>query len=77
MPKLWVFRRVPELNERTGWLTVADEALAERLVKEDKASRRFEPLKRRDLPGHAVTPTDKGEAEAQPARKARKGKSSE
>lgn len=76
MPKLWVFRRVPELNNRTGWLTVADEALAERLVKEDKASRRFELSKRRELPGHAVTPTDKV-ADEPPPKKGRKGKATE
>lgn len=77
MPKLWVFRRVPELNDRTGWLTVSDEALAERLVKEDKASRRFEPRKRRELPPHAVTPTDTRAPEPAPAKRGRKGKSTE
>lgn len=78
MPKLWVFRRVPELNNRTGWLTVADDALADRLVKEDKATRRVDPRKRRELPGHAITPTDSVAVDVDPPpRKGRKAKASE
>lgn len=41
MPMLYVFRRVPELQNRQGWLHVPDDALAARLLKEGKAAPRF------------------------------------
>jgi hypothetical protein len=50
MPMLWVFRRVAELDNRTGWFHVADDKLADRLLRDDLAARRFDPRKRLEKP---------------------------
>lgn len=61
MPKLWVFRRVPELRNRTGFIYVADDALADKLIAKGAASRDIDwtkPVERAPRPGAAITPTD-------------------
>lgn len=50
MPKLWVFRRVPELKNRTGFIYVADDKLAAKLLREDAATEKVDFSRRPEKP---------------------------
>lgn len=73
MPKLWVFRRVPELKNRTGFIHIADDALAARLLREGMATARIDVSKRIErapLPGTpAAEPPPSDEPPPAPKRK--------